>query len=278
MTAPRLHGEGFELHSERGSLGRYLRDVWRSRELITMLARKNFIGKYRRASFGLVWVAALPLFQTAVMAVVFTRIVRLDIDGPYPVFLFSGMLGWQFFSQTVTAQSTAIVDGTAMSNRIYFPRSVFVLAGVRSGLYGFWISALIVVGITVAYGVGLGPDLLLFIPGVALTVGLTSALSMVLSALHVYFRDIRYLVSAIIQPLFYITPVLYPLSFAPRELRWLIELNPATGPVMLFRAATFGEQGNWLLPVWISVGWLVVLAAAGLALHLRYDRVFVDLL
>ena len=273
-----LRSEGFELHGERGDLKTFLRDVWRSRELVTMLARKNFIGRYRRASMGLLWVAALPLFQTTILAIVFSEVVKLEVGGPYPVFLFSGMLGWQFFSLTVSSQSTAIVDGTALSNRIYFPRLVHVLAGVRTGLYGVWINALIVLGITVLYDVGLGPDVLWFVPGVILSIGLATSLSMVLSAIHVYFRDIRYLVTAVIQPLFYLTPVLYPLAFAPNELRWLIRFNPATGPVVLFRAATFGEVGNWLMPVWISLGWLVVLGVAAVWLQLRYDRVFVDLL
>lgn len=273
-----LRSEGFELHGERGTLRGLVRDSWRSRELVTMLARKAFIGRYRRASAGLLWVAALPLFQTGVLALVFSQVVRLDVDGPYPVFLFSGMLGWQFFSQTVAAQSTAIVDGSSMSNRIYFPRLVLVLAGVRTNLYGFWINAIIVLAVTVGYGVGLGPDVLWFLPATALTVGLATSMALVLAALHVYFRDIRYIVTAVMQPLFYLTPVLYPLDFAPAALRWLIRCNPATGPVTLFRAATFGEMGNWLIPVYISLGWLVVLVALAMWLHVRYDRVFVDLL
>lgn len=270
--------QGFDLSGGHTPLGQLARDTWASRELIRMLARKNFFVRYRRASLGLLWSVGLPVFQTAVLAVVFSRVVRIGVGGDYVPFLFSGMLGWTFVSQTIGNNATAIVDGTFMSNRIYFPRSVHVLSGIAVSLYTFWISAAIVLVICLAYGVSLGPEVLLVVPAVVLMVVFVAGVTLFSSAIHVYFRDIRFVVTALLSAWFYVTPVIYPLDIVPEGLEWVVKANPATGIVLLFRAATVGAESGWLSAVWISCAWAAAFFAAAVLLHRRFDRVFVDLL
>jgi lipopolysaccharide transport system permease protein len=270
--------EGFELRGEATPVGRLLGDLWAARPLVAILARKDFYVRYRRASLGLLWAVGLPLFQAAVMAVVFSRVVRIETGVSYPVFLFAGLVAWSFFASTLGTASTAIVDGASLSNRIYFPRAVLPLVTVMANLYGFAISVGILLLLCLAFGVPLGPEVLLLLPATALLVALTAGFSLFTAAAHVYFRDVRYLVQASITAWFYATPVLYPLDLAPRTLQAVIKANPVTGVVQLFRAATVGADGGWASSVAVTCAWAVVLLAGSLYLHRRYDRVFADLL
>jgi ABC-type polysaccharide/polyol phosphate export permease len=163
-----------------------------------------------------------------------------------------------------------------MSTKVYFPRAVFPLVAVGSGIYGFALSLVLLVGMTLVVGISPHPRLLLLIPAAALVVGFTVAGSLLLSALHVYFRDITYIVQATLLPLFYLTPVFYPLS-ATGDARPFIQMNPLTGIVELVHAATVGAEPGWGVGLLWTAGWLLCFLVVGLLLHRRYNRVFGDL-
>ncbi|HEV2370345.1 MAG TPA: ABC transporter permease, partial [Acidimicrobiales bacterium] len=237
-----------------------------------------FYVRYRRASFGLTWAVGLPLFQSVVLAVVFSRVVHIHTGTNFAVFVLAGMVVWTYFSNTLSAASTAIVDGSGMAARIYFPRVVLPLVSVLANLYGYAITVAILLILSPILGVGLGAGILWLVPATVLTVAMTAGACLVASALHVYFRDVRYLVTAAVIGWFYLTPVLYPLRLAHGPLHALILANPVTGLVELARAATAGADPGWGWSALVSLAWALLLAAAGLALHRRYDRVFTDLL
>jgi lipopolysaccharide transport system permease protein len=119
--------------------------------------------------------------------------------------------------------------------------------------------------------------LLLLVPGIALVMVLATSLSLVLAALHVYFRDVKFLVQAALMVWLYVTPIIYRLSLVHRLQPW-IEANPLTGVVTIFHMATVGSTGPWVVPVVVSVAVSGVLLALGYEVHRRHDRLFVDLL
>lgn len=270
---------GFHLDGSATGVGPLLRDVWRSRDLLATLARKDFFVRYRRTSFGVLWAVGLPLVQAAVLAVVFTKIVRIETGGNYGVYVFSGMLPWTFLSGTVSIGSTAIVDGSAMATKIYFPRALLPLVVLGANLYGFLPGVAVLLVGAVTIGEGLGADVVLLVPATVLMVLFVAALTLLFSALHVYFRDLRFVVQAGLLAWFYATPVIYPLDEATGALRTILLLNPATGMVTQFRAAV-SDTGTSDLGVALvsTVIWTVGLLAVALALHSRRDRQFVDLL
>ena len=255
-----------------------LADLWRSRSLVAILARKDFHVRYRRASFGLLWAVALPLLQAVVLALVFSHIVRVETKLDYTVFVYAGIAAWSYFSTTIGTGSTSIVDGASFSTRIYFPRAVFPLVNAAANLYGLVAALVILIALAVVRDVPLDASVVLLIPATLLLAALAGACSVTLAALHVYFRDTRYLVQAAILVWFYVTPIVYPLSLARRYAGWLV-VNPMTGVVELVRAAIGAHDDRWLLPsVFWSLGWVAVFVAVGLALHRRFDRVFADLM
>lgn len=254
-----------------------VRDLWRSRDLLAVLARKEFFVRYRRASFGLVWAIGIPLVQALVLAIVLHHFVRFKTSGSYPVFVFSGVLAWNFFSGGISTATGSIVDNRDISTKIYFPRSVFPAMTVLSGLYGLVLTAVLLIIFQAAYGRAPGLATFILLPAIALAVVLTMAAGLVLAALQVYFRDVKFLVQAALLGWFYLTPVFYPLQAVGRIWPWL-RINPMTGVVELFRVATVGADPGWLTALWWSIGWSALLLLSATFLYRRFDRVFADLL
>lgn len=275
MTSTSSRREGFELRGETTPPAEWWRALWATRRLTAVLARKDFLVRYRRASLGVLWAVGLPVLQAVVLAVVFSRIVRVQTDAPYWAFVFTGLVPAAFVLSTVTAASTAIVDGSSLSSKVYFPRAVLPLATVLANLYGAVVSLVLLLAVTVVAG-ELGPEVLLLVPGVLLAVALTVGASLVGSALHVSYRDTRYLLQAIGAVWLYATPIVYPLGLLPGLLRRVVEANPATGVVELFRAATVGADEGWLVSLAWSLAWTVGLLVLGVVLQCRGDRVFAD--
>lgn len=277
---PRAHAaDGFELDGSSTTMRHLIVDVWRARDLLATLARKDFFVRYRRTSFGLLWAVGLPLIQAAVLAVVFTRIVRIETGGNYGIYVFSGMLPWTFLSGTVNVGATSIVDGSALATKIYFPRAVLPLVTLGANLYGFLPGVAVLLIGAATIGEGINRDAVLLVPATILMVLFVAALTLLLGGLHVYFRDLRFMIQATLLAWFYATPVIYPLDEAVGTLRTILLINPATGMVTLFRAAVSDTGTTGLGTALVStVVWTVCLAILALVLHARRDRVFVDLL
>jgi lipopolysaccharide transport system permease protein len=269
--------ESFELRGEATPLHMLLVELWRSGPLIVTLARQNFYVRYRRASFGMLWAVVLPLVQALVLAFVFSRILHITRVDHFVIFILAGITAWSFFSASVQGATTAIVDGANLSTRIYFPRMIFPLVIVGANLYGFVLSVTLLVAASLIDGLGIGLRLLWLLPATLLLVALTTAFSIVFSGLHVYFRDMRYLVQASFIAWLYATPVIYTLAQA-RGFASVIAANPATGVVLLFRASLLGRDRYFMTSIAWSLAWTVALLVAGLLIHRRYDRVFADLL
>jgi ABC-type polysaccharide/polyol phosphate export permease len=266
------------LSNGASSPAQLVRSVWASRDLIRTLARKEFFVRYRRSSFGVLWAAGLQLIQATVLAVVFSRVVKVHTTGSYPVFVFTGMAVWTYFTTTVTAGSTSIVDNATLTNKIYFPRAVLPLVQARANLYGLAVNVVIVIALAIGFGQHLDAHLLILVPATALLVLLCSALVLALSALHVYFRDIRYVVQALFTGLIYLTPVFLPLNHYPTALRRVVLANPATGIAQLFHLAVDGAATAWPTATIVTAGWTLALAVLAVFLHCSRDRVLADLL
>lgn len=270
--------EGFELRGTVTPIRELLRGLWEKRSLIRLLARRDFHVRYRRASFGLLWVVAVPVIQAAVLSIIFSRVIRVQVGTSYPVFMLSGLLPWLFFSMTVTAAVTSITGASGLAAKVYFPRAILPLVVVRSNLYGFGLRLAVVVAAAFVFGVGLSPSIVLIIPGIALMVALAAAFSLVFGALQVYFRDVAFIVTATTQAWFWGSAVFYPITIVPEgPLRSLMRANPATGMVDLFRAAIVGVAPDWALILY-AVAWIAGLLGLAALLYRRFDRVFTDLL
>lgn len=264
-----------ELSAAPASRRAVLRDFAAHGDVLLALARKDFQTRYKRATLGVLWAVAVPVLQASVMAVVFSKIVRFDTKGGYAPFVMVGVVAWSFFAGTLTSGSTAIVDNASLTEKIWFPRSLLPVVPSLANVVGLLISVAVVLLLLPFFDVGYSAHLVLLVPAVLLIVAFTAALSLALAALHVYFRDVRYLVQAALLVWMYVTPIIYPQAILGRW-SWLLDFNPLTGIVDLFRLGAIGTSPGWSRPVIVSVLATVALTAVAVEAYRRHDRLFAD--
>ena len=255
----------------------WLRSMWEHRSVLSWLARADFQVRYKRASFGILWSVAVPVLQATVLVFVFSRFARFDSIDAYPVFVLTGVATWSFFSTYLGTSSTAIVDQSALADKVWFPRAILAIVPGLAALVGFVITLVIIVAVAPAFDAPIGGRIGLVPLAALLALLFTTALALVVSALHVYFRDVRFLIQALLLIWFWLTPVAYPQEFAGGVAPWLAA-NPMTGIVTLFRLGTVGVDHPWKVSVAVSVGVTIALLALAVEIHRRHDRLFVDLL
>jgi len=259
------------------SLASWLRSMWAHREVIVMLSRADFQVRYKRATFGVAWAVLVPLVQAAVLAVVFSKIIRIQTNRDFGAYVMAGVLAWSYFSLSLGTASTAIVDGSGLTDKVWFPRAILPLVPVLSSLVGFGVSLLALLAALPLLSAGIGLRVLLLIPGSILLILFTASLGTVLAGLHVYFRDVRFLVQAVLLVWFYVTPIAYPKALL-RGLTPFADFNPMTGIVTVFQMAAVGHVAGWVRPVVVSIVFTLALALAAIESQRRHDRLFVDLL
>jgi lipopolysaccharide transport system permease protein len=269
--------EVLEIGAAPAGLGQWLRAVWEHRAVLWMLSRKDFQVRYKRASLGVVWAVAVPLLQAAVLAIVFSQLVKVPTKVPYAPLVFAGTVAWSYFNTVTTTSVSSIVDGASLTDKVWFPRALLPIVPCLANLVGFGISVAALLLIAPLLGAPVTPWLLVLLPATLLLVAFTVALGLVLSALDVYFRDVKFLVAAAFLVWIYVTPVVYPQSALKHLGPWL-DFNPMTGIVDLFHLAVLGPVEPWHRAVIVTGVVTVALFVAGIELQRRYDRLFVDLL
>jgi ABC-type polysaccharide/polyol phosphate export permease len=266
-----------ELGPEPGTLRDWVRSMIEHRDALVVLAAKDFKVRYKRATFGVLWAVALPLLQSAVMIAVFSRVGRFQEPGfDYTGYVLAGMVGWAYATATIPNAATAIVDGASLTDKVWFPRALLVLSPVGANLIGLVISLALIGGVA-AVRTGIRVQMLLVVPGVLLLVALVSGFCLLAAALHVTFRDVRFIVQAGLLVLFYATPILYPVRLLDDLTTTVSIANPMVGVVGLFQSALSTTDPS-ATAVIASVVWTVALLALSVRLHHRRDRLFVDLL
>lgn len=266
----------------RGLIDLSLRDIWAYRDLLYFLAWRDVKVRYKQTVLGVLWVVLQPLVSMAIFTVLFGVLLQVDSgDVPYPIFVFAGLLPWNYFSQALTRASTSVVNSSHLITKIYFPRLVIPLSGVLSSLvdfviaFGVLIVLMIVYGIVPTVGLLLLPALILLAMVTALGFGLW------LAALNVRYRDINYLLPFLIQIWMYVTPVIYGSNLLPECYRFLLSLNPMTGVVEGFRWALLGSAavGDYLsLPLLgISAAIALLVLISGAIFFRSTERIFADI-
>jgi ABC-type polysaccharide/polyol phosphate export permease len=269
-----------ELDDRPDSRRLYLAHLRRHLDVLMILARKDFQTRYKRASLGITWAVVVPVLQGAIMAVVFSHVVRGATFSGYGAYVMGGMFAFFYFSSTLLVATTSIVDGSALTDKVWFPRVLLVIVPGLANLVSLGVTFTLLVALLSPLGGTYSPHLLLLLPAMALLIAFTMSLAMVLSALHVYFRDTKYVVQAALTVWMYVTPIIYlPTSSIVHRLAWVLNANPLTGIVDLVHVAALGaSHGALLVPVAVSVGATLVLFLVGVEAQRRHDRLFVDLL
>jgi lipopolysaccharide transport system permease protein len=228
-----------------------LLELNRYRDLLRTWSIREIKIRYKQSLLGGLWAVIQPLSVAIIFSVIFNLFIKLPTGGaPYLLFYYAALFPWAFFANSVTTGSNSLIGHMPLVTKIYFPREIMPLSGIIAALFDFMIAAGIYVGLAILYQVSAGPSLILFPLLVMIQFLFTSGVVLVLSALNVFYRDIRFVVPLALQIYMYLTPLIYPVSVIPERFRPFYMLNPMAAIVDAYR--TILIYGQWPQPIYLA--------------------------
>jgi lipopolysaccharide transport system permease protein len=281
MDGVRVSASSEELVIESGQgVRHYWRDLWAYRELFYFLSWRDITVRYKQTLLGVGWSILRPVLTMVIFTVIFGKLANLPSDGvPYPILVYSAMLPWQFFANSLTESSNSMIANAQMISKVYFPRLALPTSAVFVSFVDFSISFLVLIVLMLAYRyaptwrMATLPLFILLAFGAALGAGLWFA------SLNVRYRDFRYVVPFAVLLGLYISPVGFSSSIVPEEWRLLYSLNPMVGVIDGFRWAILGGDVTLYWPgMVLSVILVVAIFLGGLYYFRRAERTFADVI
>jgi ABC-2 type transport system permease protein len=264
-------------------------------ELLTELVRKDLKVKYKNSALGFIWSLANPLLYLAVFTLVFDKLLKNGIEA-FPVLFMSGFLVWNFFNLATLSGTGSVVGNANLVRKVRFPRVVLPLSSVGfAGVHFVLQLGVLLIVLALFYRDAFGPQLVLLVPALAVVLVFATAMALLASALNVRYRDVEHLLEVILLAWFWLTPIVYPVTYVRDQLAgspWLFRLymaNPMTGVVTAMQRAIYVHPvtgGRQILPAggygfyltWLGVGGAIALAllAAGLWTFRRLQADFAE--
>ena len=237
------------------------KNLYQYRELLKTSVKKEIRGKYKNSFLGVLWSFLNPLLQIIVYALVFQVILKNPKEN-YAIFLCCGLVPWTFFASTITRSAFTMIENGNIIKKVYFPREILPISIVTSETVNFMISTIIILGFVILGKLGLS-IYILFYPLVLLAQYLLLiAISLIVSSISVYVRDLQHLIGVAMQLLFYATPIVYAADSIPENLKWILSLNPMTYIIDGYRAIFY----NQAMPDLTAIGILICIGIAGCAI------------
>lgn len=252
-------------------------ELWRARDLLYLLARRDVAVRYKQALFGFAW----AIVQPVALALLFTVFLRRDTAGPadadYAVFALAGLVPWTFFANAVTTSSESLVGSANLVSKVYFPRLSIPLAALLAWLPDIGVSFAVLVILSLLSGVGLAATVVLVPLFILFTVTVAASVAVWTSAVNVAYRDVKYAVPFLVQLWLFATPSVYSTSIASPDASPWYGLNPMVGAVGAFRWAALGTDFPTATFI-VSVAVTVVLLTSGVRYFRRVERYFADVI
>lgn len=258
---------------------RDLKELWQYRELLYFFSWRDLKVRYKQTAIGIAWAVLQPFITMVVFSIFFGKLAGVPSDGvPYPIFVYVGLLFWQFFSGALSDTSASMTGNQSIITKVYFPRLILPVSTVVTKFVDFLLAGLILIGMMVYYGYTPYFYGLLLIPVLLIITFMASTgLGLFLAAVNVKYRDVRYALPFFIQILLFVTPVIYPASIAG-EYSKILALNPMTGVIQTARAALLGATPiNWMLLI-ISFVTCAVILLIGVTYFKKVERYFADII
>lgn len=271
-----------EIRSEHSLFTINLVEVWRYRDLLLMLLKRDFITFYKQTILGPLWFIIQPLLTTLIYIVLFVQVAKIDVGGvPTLAFYLSGVTIWNYFSDSLIKTSNVFQGNASIFGKVYFPRLIMPLSVVISSLMKFAIQFLLFVGVVLYYTyvtheiqpniwVLMTPVLLLMMACFALGVG------MIFSSMTTKYKDLSFLLAFGVQLYMYATPVVYPITAMPEKYRWIVSSNPLTGIFECFRYGYLGKGDFEPQSLLFSAGFISVILVIGAIIFNKVEKSFMD--
>ncbi|NMC36093.1 ABC transporter permease [Candidatus Beckwithbacteria bacterium] len=261
---------------QQGFISINFKELWRYRELLLALMIRDIKVRYKQTYLGIAWAIMQPFTQMVVFSFFFGKLAKIPSDGvPYPIFSYSGLILWTFFSNSISAVSNSMINSSTIIKKVYFPRLISPIASSLVYIVDYIIAFTILIGLIFFYNFPLRLEFLL-IPMVVFGTWLLSiGVGCFLASINIRYRDVRYALPFFIQLLLYITPVIYPASVAG-QFEWIVNINPMTGFMELHRSLILGlpiKINQIIISLIITIVFLVI----GLLTFKKMEKNIVDI-
>lgn len=256
-----------------------LKEIITYRELLFFLIWKDIKVKYKQTIFGIGWAILQPLFMMIIFTLFFGRFAKIPSDNiPYPLFSYAGLIVWTYFANSLTFAIDSIVAHQRVITKIYFPKILLPLSSILSHLLDFFISFVILILFLIFYKITPTHNIFYFPLFLSIAVITAFSISLYLSALNVYYRDVRYIMNFLIQVWFFLTPIAYPVSIVPEKYRFIYALNPMVGVIEGFRWCLIGKEMVSLRMFYFSLPLILLLLIGGIYFFKNMERNFADVI
>ena len=256
---------------KRKKISLFFKEIYYSRNVLWQLVAQQLILRYRRTALGYLWTLINPLLMMSIMALVFSALFKADLK-IFAVFLFTGMIPWNFFNSVVTQAGTAFVNNEGLIKKIYLPKIIFPLSIASAVLIDTVFSFFALFIIIIILGSPLSWAVL-FIPLAFLLLFLfTLGIGLITSIATVYFRDLQYVILIVMQALFFLTPILYKPDSLKGKVAFLMTLNPVVPFIELFRAPLYLGSLPSKSTIMLSVLFSLLSITIGLIIFLWQEK------
>ena len=242
-----------------------IKELYDYREMISNLVKKDLKVRYKGSVLGFLWTFLNPLLQLVVYTIVFSTIMRVDID-KYYIYLFVGLIPWIFFASSIQVGAVSIMMNKDLIKKIYFPRIILPIVTTNSAFMNMFYSMIVVLLTILVSGIGFSKYMLLLPVVMVVQYILVLGMTFIFSALNVFFRDLEYILNIVLMAWFYMTPIVYSIDMVPTEYRGIFLINPMSSIIMFYReilyykkAPDFSFFGNIVLYsiIMIFIGYFV---------------------
>jgi len=241
-----------------------LKQAYNYRYLIAQLLRRDIVTRYKRSFLGIGWTMLNPLGTMIVLSIAFSQVFKMT-EG-YPAYVLSGLMAWNFFSQTTYASMVNLVWGGGLLKRIYIPRTSFALAAIGTGVVNTLLTIVPMLIVMLVLGLQIRWSIFFIVVPILLLALFSLGFGLILSTLAVYFPDVAEMYQIVLTAWMYLTPIIYPEEILPANIHFIIStFNPMYSLVKLFRIPIYyGRLPNleeFLVPAILSIvvfilGWL----------------------
>ena len=249
--------------------------LYEYRELLKTSIKKDIRGRYKNSILGVFWSFLNPLLQLAVYAIVFPLIMKSDIPN-YTVFVCCGLIPWTFFSTAISRTSFVMVENGNIIKKVYFPREILPISIVTSELVNFFISTIIILAFVIAYGMGFSWYIVFYPVILIVQYVLLIGISLLVSSLTVYFRDLQHFIGILLQLLFYATPIVYGMDIIPVSFQWILKLNPMSYIIDGYRSIFYYQRMPDLVGLGIVFAISIVLCIVGYFIFNKLQKRFAE--
>jgi lipopolysaccharide transport system permease protein len=196
------------------------------RELLWQMVRRDLLLRYKQTVMGFGWAIFMPLVNTAVFSVIFTRVASVKTPVAYPVYAYCGLLFWNFFASSLKFSIGSLVSNSNLVSKVYFPREIFPFSAIIVCIIDTLVGATVLIILMIYYHVGVSPALLLFPLVMLIHIMFTAAMALLLAMANLFYRDVKYIFEMVLTIWMFVSSVLYPIEIVGGKLKILLQLNP----------------------------------------------------